>query len=649
MCLPNDGAHRKTAFTDGNGHTTGYAYDAANRQTGKPANRQTGISYPDNTGETWAYQNNNRLLSHTDGRGVVGTNAYNAAGQLTGISYSDNTAGVSVAYDADGRKTSQSDGGGTTTYTYDNASRLTSRITPAGSVGFSYDAANRLTVRTLAGAGTTAFAYDASGKMTSTLVPGASGAETTAYAYDNAGRILSTTFANGDVETTTYDANTSDLASDIHTRANGSVITSAVYTYDNGGKKTSETSAGGATVSYGYDNAGQLVSEARTGTTAYAIGYAYDNAGNRTSKTQNGQSEGYSYDAANKLITAGPKSYAYDLAGNVQSVSNAQTGVTTNLAWDAQSRLTGVTGPTAAASASYSYNALDQRIGKMSNGSTFAYTHESDAVDSAVLSDGQAVYQHGLGLISEVRNGASSFYKSDGLGSTRALTNASGATTDEQATDAFGNTISASGSTPTSFGFAGQHGYKTDSETGLMLLGHRYYDPSTGRFLSRDPIRAGYNWYAYCDNDPVNALDTKGLFVWHIGFGGGAMFGNHGGSVEYGIAVEIPIFGGKKWDVIAYKNETTYTDGFGIGSGFGLGTGAGGGTLGGFLGSGRSEGVLFGPLGAIMFEDSVPNYPNQNGDYFNGIELGLPGFSSKGWVVGVVNDSISKTERLMMP
>ena len=181
------------------------------------------------------------------------------------------------------------------------------------------------------------------------------------------------------------------------------------------------------------------------------------------------------------------------------------------MAWDAQSRLTNVAGPTSATSASYSYNSLDQRIGKVSNGSTFAYTHEDDAVDSAVLSDGQAVYQHGLGLISEVRNGSSAFYKTDALGSTRALTNAGGTTTDEQTTDAFGNTVSVTGTTPTAFGFAGQFGYKTDAETGLMLLGHRYYDPSTGRFLSRDPILDGYNWYNYCDNDPLSAVDPEGL------------------------------------------------------------------------------------------------------------------------------------------
>lgn len=72
-------------------------------------------------------------------------------------------------------------------------------------------------------------------------------------------------------------------------------------------------------------------------------------------------------------------------------------------------------------------------------------------------------------------------------------------------------TVASSGSTPTPFGFAGQHGYQTDTESGLMRLGHRYYDASTGRFISRDPIRAGYNWYVYCDNDPINAVDPEGL------------------------------------------------------------------------------------------------------------------------------------------
>ena len=60
------------------------------------------------------------------------------------------------------------------------------------------------------------------------------------------------------------------------------------------------------------------------------------------------------------------------------------------------------------------------------------------------------------------------------------------------------------------FGFAGSHGYQEDGDTGLKLLGHRYYDPSTGRFLTRDPIKDGRNWVAYCGNNPLRSVDPNG-------------------------------------------------------------------------------------------------------------------------------------------
>ena len=39
----------------------------------------------------------------------------------------------------------------------------------------------------------------------------------------------------------------------------------------------------------------------------------------------------------------------------------------------------------------------------------------------------------------------------------------------------------------------------------------RYYDSTTGRFISEDPARDGTNWYVYCFNDAVNLWDTDGL------------------------------------------------------------------------------------------------------------------------------------------
>ena len=49
--------------------------------------------------------------------------------------------------------------------------------------------------------------------------------------------------------------------------------------------------------------------------------------------------------------------------------------------------------------------------------------------------------------------------------------------------------------------------------TGLYNFRLRWYDPATGRWLSKDPIgiSGGLNLYAFCDNDPVNSVDPWGL------------------------------------------------------------------------------------------------------------------------------------------
>jgi RHS repeat-associated protein len=49
--------------------------------------------------------------------------------------------------------------------------------------------------------------------------------------------------------------------------------------------------------------------------------------------------------------------------------------------------------------------------------------------------------------------------------------------------------------------------------SGLYYYGKRYYSPSLGRWLNRDPIeeQGGLNLYAFVGNDPVNAIDIIGL------------------------------------------------------------------------------------------------------------------------------------------
>jgi RHS repeat-associated protein len=74
--------------------------------------------------------------------------------------------------------------------------------------------------------------------------------------------------------------------------------------------------------------------------------------------------------------------------------------------------------------------------------------------------------------------------------------------------------VSSSGTWSGPFGYAGNFGYQQDA-SGLKLLGHRYYDPSTGRFLTRDPIKDGRNWYAYGAGEaaPTNIADPTGLEI----------------------------------------------------------------------------------------------------------------------------------------
>jgi RHS repeat-associated protein len=57
-------------------------------------------------------------------------------------------------------------------------------------------------------------------------------------------------------------------------------------------------------------------------------------------------------------------------------------------------------------------------------------------------------------------------------------------------------------------------GHVQDDESGLIYMRARYYEPGTGRFISQDRIMDGYNWYAYCGNDPINSIAYSGNASW---------------------------------------------------------------------------------------------------------------------------------------
>ena len=53
-------------------------------------------------------------------------------------------------------------------------------------------------------------------------------------------------------------------------------------------------------------------------------------------------------------------------------------------------------------------------------------------------------------------------------------------------------------------------GHTLDWETGLIYMRARYYEPSTGRFISEDPKCHGKNWFAYASNNPIQGVDVSG-------------------------------------------------------------------------------------------------------------------------------------------
>jgi RHS repeat-associated protein len=114
-------------------------------------------------------------------------------------------------------------------------------------------------------------------------------------------------------------------------------------------------------------------------------------------------------------------------------------------------------------------------------------------------------------VISQNRNGQSSFFHYDAQGSTLALTDESDAVTDIRGFTAFGATTESSGSTLLRFQFVGQKGYLT-SDASTMMVRRRDYSSTTARWLSRDPISSNLerSQYWYCDNRPLKWSDPSG-------------------------------------------------------------------------------------------------------------------------------------------
>ena len=182
--------------------------------------------------------------------------------------------------------------------------------------------------------------------------------------------------------------------------------------------------------------------------------------------------------------------------------------------YDNFNRLTGYT-DLAGVSASYAYNANGLRSSKTVNGATT--NHIWDGMHIVAETNGSnaitARYYRGRGLIASNINNAMNYYVFNGHGDTVALVNSAGTKVADYSYDSFGNQQSATGNVHNPFRFNSGNGY-FDNESGLIYNIFRYYDSSSGRWISEDPIKMAsgtLNWYSFCSNDPVNKIDPLGL------------------------------------------------------------------------------------------------------------------------------------------
>ena len=494
-----DGNGNIVTQTNGLGNPTTYSYD--------PLNRMSSVTDSLGRKTAYSYDGIGNRTGLTDPSGRTTSFARDAANQLTGITYSDgSTPNVSLSYDAAGRRLGMTDGSGNTSYGYDSLNRLTQSTNGAGrSVTYRYDLAGRLTGITYpGGTHTVARSYDADGHLTG--VTDWLG-HTTSFRYDVNSNRTSQIYPNTVTANFSYD--NADRLAGFTDAAGQTQILGMTYSRDAIGALSAEN-----TQSYGYDSLNRI-------TTFGGVSLTYD-AGDHLTETFDNSSDvqwGYSYDAADELVQKILQGnlphiyqYTYDRQGNRTKSQIAPNNVAISQTFDQASRLTNVTTlNTAQTVGQYSYNGDGLRMSKTTSGGTESFTWDVVEGLPLLIQDGATSYvtgPNGLPLEQISSNGAVLYYHQDQLGSTRAITNASGAVVATYTYDAFGNATT-TGNISNPFQFAGQY---IDSETSYYYMRARYYDPTSGQFISRDPLSAS-TWepYVYTNDSPLNGVDPSGL------------------------------------------------------------------------------------------------------------------------------------------
>jgi RHS repeat-associated protein len=314
------------------------------------------------------------------------------------------------------------------------------------------------------------------------------------------------------------------------------------------------TRPNGSVTTYQYDIVNRLTQMTTTlsGNTLTQYTYTYNAQDLRDTENfieplpragYNNELDNYTCNNVNELTTInnpGQKNLVYDASGNlVQGYTPA--GYQFTAAYDSANHLTSFTytdGNGAVNNTQYTYlgSLLLEKTQYLNGTKTSDTRYVFDGSQATQERDGNNnvvnEYTWGLGLpggiggLLQVAQGGNPYsYLYDGKGNVTALLNASGQPAAAYQYDPFGQPQTLLASVTQPMGFSTK---AYDPQTGLSYYGYRFYSPSLGRWLTRDPLgeTGGINLYAYVQNNPVNLLDPLGLWGFTIGFQGtGALFG----------------------------------------------------------------------------------------------------------------------------